>query len=198
MSTSVLSLPYSQSRPLILAGRLTAPIVAGAYTWDGSAFDASPRADLKAAYLYIVTSISFAADLDAANYADAIDSTYTRSPIPSFRMMQGGGASVLPDAVPVPFYFSDLGVCQAFQPATDQNRVQFSAQGRLIQTPQLVGKASVSLSVSCIVYEVSDLNWIRKFLAKTPAPPLPVGTKPTPTGREALTMDRDYRQEVFG
>ena len=66
MSTSVLSLPYSQSRPLILAGRLTAPLVAGAYTWDGSAFDASPRADLKAAYLYIVTSISFAADLDAA------------------------------------------------------------------------------------------------------------------------------------
>jgi len=49
MSASVLSLPYSQSRPLILAGRLTAPLVAGAYTWDGSAFDVSPRADLKAA-----------------------------------------------------------------------------------------------------------------------------------------------------
>lgn len=198
MSASVLSLPYSQSRPLILAGRLTAPLVAGAYTWDGLAFDASPRVDLKAAYLYILTSISFAADLDQSNYSDAIDPTYTTAPIPSFRMTQGGGASILADAVPAPFYFSDLGVCSHFMPAVDRNRIQFSAQGRLVQTPELVGKASISLSVSCIVYEVADLNWIRKFLAKTPAPILPPGAKRTPTGREALTMDKAYREEVFG
>lgn len=198
MSASVVSIPYSQARPLILAGRLMAPLAAGAYTWDGSYFDASPGVELRSSFLYIVSSLTFAADLDQADYSDAIDPTYAASPIPSFRILQRSGASVLADAVPAPSYFSDLGICYPFAPKVDGNRIQFSAQGRLLQTHALVGKASVSLSVSCIIYEVSDLNWIRKFLAKTPDPPLPVGIKPTPTGREVLTMDRDYRQEVFG
>lgn len=45
MSASVVSIPYSQARPLILAGRLTAPLAGGAYTWDGSYFDATPAAE---------------------------------------------------------------------------------------------------------------------------------------------------------
>lgn len=198
MSSSVITLPYSQSRPLILAGRLTATLAAGKYTWNGDLFDASPRVELKATSLYLLTSVTFAADLDAATYSDAIDPTYTTSPIPSFRILQLGGSSVLPDAIPVPFFFSDLGLCYPFSPKVNGNRIQFSAQGRLDQTPALVGKASVSLSISCLVYEVSDLNWINRFMGSTPPAPLPPGVKALPGAREQIIMDRPFREEVFG
>lgn len=198
MSASVVSIPYSQARPLILAGRLTAPLAAGAYTWDGSYFDASPGVELRSSFLYIVASLTFAADLDPADYSAAIDPTFSASPIPSFRILQRGGASVLADAVPAPAYFSDLGICYPFAPKVDGNRIQFSAQGRLLQTPALIGKASVSLAVSCVVYEVSDANWIRKFMARTPAPALPQGSKRVEGTRESIIMDAGFRNEVFG
>lgn len=198
MSASVVSIPYSQARPLILASRLTAPLAAGAYTWNGDYFDASPGVELRSSFLYILASISFAADLDPADYSAAIDPTFTASPIPSFRILQRGGASVLPDAVPAPAYFADLGICYPFAPKVDGNRIQFSAQGRLTQTPALIGKASVALSVSCVVYEISDANWIRKFMARTPAPALPQGAKPASGGRESVIMDAPFRAEVFG
>lgn len=198
MGSSIVALPYSQSRPLVIAGRLTAPLFDGAYTWAGEITNSSPDVSLRASFLYVLSSISFAADLEPADYSAAIDPTYTESPIPSFRILQRGGQSVLPDAVPVPMFFNDLGICFPFAPKTDANRIQFSALGRITQTPALVGKASVTLSVSAILYEVSDPVWIRKFMSKTAAPPAPPGAKALPGAREVLTMSREHRAEVFG
>jgi len=198
MGSSIVALPYSQSRPLIIAGRLTAPLFDGAYTWAGDLTPSGPDVSLRASFLYVLTSLSFAADLEAADYSAAIDPTYTESPIPSFRILQRGGSSILPDAIPAPMFFSDLGICFPFAPKTDANRIQFSALGRILQTPALVGKESVTLSVSAILYEVSDPVWIRKFMSKPPAPPLPQGAKAMIGAREELTMSREHRAEVFG
>lgn len=198
MSSSIVALPYSQARPLVIAGRLTAPLAGGAYTWDGTITDSSPNVSLRAAFLYVLSSISFAADLDPADYSAAIDPTYAASPIPSFRILQRGGSSVLPDAIPVPMFFNDLGICFPFAPKTDANQIQFSALGRILQTPALIGKASVTLSVSAILYEISDPVWIKKFMSKTPAPPLPQGAKMEVGVRSELVMSREHRAEVFG
>ena len=199
MSGSVLSLPYSQSRPLILAGRLTAPLVAGVYTWDGSPFDAVPAVTLRAEYLYILASVSVAADLDGSDYSAAIDTSYAASPIPTVRILQRFGQSVLPDAVPVPTYFSDLGILYPFAPRVQGNGVQFSALGQLVQTPALVGKPSVSLAVSALLYEVIDPVWIRRFMATTPAPQQPERQGRAAQGdRDPVTLTADWKKEVFG
>lgn len=202
MSGSVLTIPYSQSRPLVIAGRLTAPLAGGAYTWNGDLFASVPVVSLRAEYLYILASLSVAADLDPADYSAAIDTTYSPSPIPSVRILQRLGQSVLPDAVPVPAFFADLGIVYPFAPKEGGNPVQFSALGRLTQTPALVGKPSVSLSVSGILYEVADPVWIQRFMSSAAALPGPSGSS-RPSAivrgeRDSITLDAATRAEVFG
>ena len=199
MSGSVLSLPYSQARPLILAGRLTAPVVAGSYTWDGAPFNAVPAASLRAEYLYILASVSIAADLDGSDFSAAIDTTYSASPIPTVRILQRFGQSILPDGIPVPAYFSDLGILFPFMPREQNNGIQFSALGRLTQTPALIGKPSVSLAVSALLYEVADPVWIRRFMAATPAPPQAERQGKAAQGdRDPVTLNAEWKKEVFG
>jgi len=203
VSGSVLTIPYSQSRPLVIAGRLTAPLAAGAYTWDGSLFPSVPSVSLRAEYLYILASLSVAADLDPADYSAAIDTTYTASPIPSVRILQRLGQSVLPDAVPVPAFFADLGIVYPFAPKEGGNPIQFSGLGRLVQTPALVGKASVSLAVSAILYEVADPVWIQRFMSSAAALPGLQGGPARPSAlvrgeRHPIRLDAAPRSELFG
>jgi hypothetical protein len=146
----------------------------------------SPRADLDPANLYVIESFTFSADLAEADYSGAIvdDSAApdVTPGIPRFHLYVQSESTgpILKQPIPVPQYYqessfpkwklytkeaSDVNSPNGTSFLTLKNTNQFQAafEGRLIQTPSLIGKGTITLIVALNVLEIKDENFIREY-----------------------------------
>jgi len=151
---------------------------------------ASPRADLDPANLYVIESFTFSADIGQDDYSGAIIDN-TSAPdvtpgLPRFHLyvLSEGTSPILTQPIPVPQYYpesvfpkwrlyskeaSDVNIPNGtgFLAFKNTNQFQGAFEGRLVQTPALIGKQSITLILALNVLEIRDQAFIQAYRAET-------------------------------
>ena len=177
-------IPLISANPIQITYRETANLGLGLYTWlltVNGLFN--PRMDLNPNHLYAFQSMSFSADIEGFDYQAAIDTSLNGGPRFFLQTEGEAGGSILGQPVPLPTYFDDspfdfwdrnnktVGADfgsgnMLLMNMRDSNQYMGSFEGRLIQTPALVGKASITMIMRFNLIEIKDEKFAREALEK--------------------------------
>ena len=163
-------IPYFTSPPVQYVYRSTANLVFGAYTWAdnpsplyfpiaGSAGAVLRRVQSRA--LYYIRDITVKADIDKNDYPAALS-----APIPylSLHLRSQGRTSLFREPFVVPSFLENFQYRQFVHITQDPEEMLGSFRGALIQTPALIGKASITLTAVLSVQEISDHEYVNRFM----------------------------------
>lgn len=174
-----IDLPYFTSPPILFVYQQTANLdSSGNYVFSNQATPAAftPNRPLNANVLYVFTDLAFSTDIAELDYAGAVTSAMSFS----MYMQSGGTTPILREMiplltyVPMPYRLSVLGE-QAYNPAMPTalgggsssapkyNGFTGKIAGTLLQTPSLLGKASITATLVFSVQEVSDGDYIEAY-----------------------------------
>lgn len=175
-------IPLGTANPIQLTYRETVTPILGLYTWSLSVNGLfAPRVDLNPNHLYAFQTVSFSADIEGFDYQAAIDTTLNGGPRFHLSMESEAGGAILNQPIPLPTFFDDspfdmwkrnnktVGAdfnsgALLLMNMRDSNQFIGSFEGRLIQTPALVGKGSITLIMRFSMLEVKDEKFAREVL----------------------------------
>lgn len=177
-------IPYRTSPPLLFVYTETALLTAGSYNWPNGVKAAfTPTRPINANSLYLFNTMDFACDIDQADYQSAISSALNFS----MYIQSDGGSPALREPIPLVKYFNTLPYVlnilgtellgEAYQNSSAVspaqgftfNRLLGDVSGTLLQTPTLIGKASVTATIVFSVQEITDRNFIKDFVDRSEA-----------------------------
>jgi len=149
--------PLANSRPVQLVYRKTVPLLGGAYTWVGTRELLSYQRPLLHNAAYIVKNVTLSADIDEGDFTSSITA------IPEFMLyLEGTGISPeFREALLMPKYLDAYWYRLLIEPHQNPDRIYASFQGVLNQTPNLVGKASITLTAMVMLQEVIDDHYLK-------------------------------------
>jgi hypothetical protein len=143
---------------------------AGNYVWPVNRQDESLGLDINEHSLYLFETYTFAADIDSEDYKGAI------SVRPTFRLyLKSEGANPqLKQPIQLPLYMNNFPYKMALLPRvaetngvmTEENFLMGSFSGTLFQIPSLIGKRSINLVMVLSAQEVTNDDFILKFMAQ--------------------------------
>lgn len=157
---SVYDIPHAQSPAVELSAELSAPFVGGFYTFDPAQWVPLNITTPLRRGLYVVRGISFGSNLQEADYAGAI----VELPRIWWTLSTEYG-SLFRQPIPLSTYRRGTELNEAILVKSEPCELLARVQGRLLQTPQMVGVAAVKLFVTLTTYEITDDAWIAKFRA---------------------------------
>jgi len=177
-------IPYRTSPPLLFVYTETANLAAGAYDWPNGVKAAfTPSRPINANSLYLFNTMDFACDIDQADYQSAISTPLNFS----MYIQSDAGSPALREPIPLVKYYNTLPYVlnilgtellgEAYQNSSGIspaqgftfNRLMGDVSGNLLQTPTLVGKASITATIVFSVQEITDKNFINDFVSRSEA-----------------------------
>lgn len=158
MSASIEQIPHYSSRAVLLSAVAEAPLVGGTYTFSGQWESLALQPRLSRG-LYVVTDFSFGADVSELDWQAA----WTTIPNIRFGLEGGAYASIFRDPIPLGKYSDGTAFREAIEVHQEPSELKFRMQGELVQTPNLVGKASIRAVFTLVAYAISDDHYIRAF-----------------------------------
>ncbi len=175
-------IPYHNSPPVLFVYTQAANIVAGVYNFPaGAKAPFTPSRPINPNHLYLFNTLDFACDVDENDYMGA----YTAALSLSVYVQSDAGAPAFREPIPLVKYYKTLpytlGILgvemlgQAYQnnsgisPAQgfSYNRLQGNIVGAIAQTAPLLGKASITATCVFTVTEVSDVDFIADYIARS-------------------------------
>lgn len=165
----VIDIPYWTSQPLQLIFQQSITVnIAGNYVWPVNKQTFTPNVDLNPDNLYLLQTITFASDTSDGDYKEAI----TTMPRFHLYLETEGAGPLLRQPVYLPMHLANHAYTRALIPAGGTsnarennvaNHFLGSFAGQLIQTPNLVGKPTITLTAILSVQEVGDAEYIDAF-----------------------------------
>lgn len=171
-NSRLIDIPYWTSPPLQLIFQQTATVdIAGNYVWPVAKQTFTPNIDLNPENLYLIQSLTFASDTSDGDYKEAITT------MPKFHLYleTEGALPQLRQPFYLPMHLANHTFYRPIIPAggSSNNRQNSVANhflasytGQLIQTPSLIGKQSITLTMVMAVQEIGDANFIDAFKAQ--------------------------------
>jgi hypothetical protein len=152
MSINITELPFYSSVPLVVVGQETAILQGGGYTFSGKRQNMTPPRSLLNNALYIVSAVSFTTDISILDFQSSINT----NPAVNFFSSGQGGAPLGRDKIVCANYLEQFQYMYLFEPASTPNFLKFNITGELEQTPNLVGKNSLTATVTLSMMEVTN------------------------------------------
>lgn len=183
--------PFGKSPITFFVGRVTAPLALGKFTFDGTATDFITRIPLVPQSLYWFLDWNFSVDIAVADYTAALD----RIPVVSVYQKAKPNEPVFRQPFPVPVYYENKWLLQGFRNVITPNELLFSVDGTVKQSAALVGKQSLTATLQFTAYEVTDPDYIARFMDGLDVPPPPPrGGAGGPSGGVAEDLARVQAQ----
>lgn len=159
-------LAYKDISTFTLNTRISAPVIAGSFTFD-DAVGLAIRSMSKRAY--IIDSISFSSNVNSLDFTEALDPTVNNGFF-SLNVVKGDSAERI-SKTPLDFTGLNQNVplnllytSQERSGADLKQDINFQLRGQALQTPALVAKgiSQLDIYISTIVYEVGKAEWLMK------------------------------------
>jgi hypothetical protein len=134
-------LPYFYSPPVQFVYELTAAVAAGLYTYAGTPGVLTPLRNVMENAVYYIRSVSLIADIDELDFEAAILTA------PLFQIYKPSEATVMLFKEPVIMnkFYQQFDFRGVYTTAKVDDQILASFKGILVQTPALIGKASITL-----------------------------------------------------
>jgi hypothetical protein len=160
-----IDVPVFHTKPVIFTFQQAITVnMAGNYVWPLTRVPFTPNLALSPRTLYLVRTLTFSANIGEADYQGAIVT------MPHFNIYveQSGFIPDFRAPVPLPMYFQNLAYEYSvfYRGGSDnlnntEENFYGTFEGTLVQTANLVGKQSVTLTVLLTVQEIEDNDFIR-------------------------------------
>jgi hypothetical protein len=146
------AMPLMVSPPLLFQFEQTAVLLAGIYEFLPVRIAFTPDRPVNPTATYYFKTITTFADITEEDYSSAI------AEMLKFRMFleSEAGGSFLREPVRLGKYLDNLPFDFALDPAVDPNRFQGSLEGVINQTPSLIGKPDITVTVIIAAQEIND------------------------------------------
>lgn len=157
-------LPYVSSPPIQFVYQSTAALALGLYVWNDPPQVLTPNRPILTNAIYFFRNVTLAADISPIDFSAAIVTT------PQFYMFRQGDARAVlfREPLQMPMFLDqfDYRLCWLSQQQNDQLFAAF--RGSLVQTPNLIGKTSITLKAIITAQEIADKNYVESFKSAYP------------------------------
>lgn len=146
------AVPLTVSPPILFQFRQTANLVGGQYTFSGVPTVMTPDQPVNATAMYWFRTLTMSADVGPEDYSGAI------ATIPTFAMFlhQDAQGPVFYQPVQLGKFLDNLPYEFCIDPATDPNFFLGKVVGVLNNTPALLGKQSITITVILAAQQIMD------------------------------------------
>lgn len=153
------------SEPNALVFRVSAPLVAGNYTWLArNKVAASPQVHIDETDVWYINGFTYSVDIDELDYQAAIDSAGDQVPV--FRLFQDASnkTPILQQQLVVAQYYQFVPYRKFVKPRVVTgrkgqkliNQLRGSFDGVIAQLPSMIGKSEVNLIFTFFLQDVRD------------------------------------------
>lgn len=158
-------LPYSTSPPIQFVWEVTANLALGIYTFNGIPV-ASPAGfvrPLRSNVLYYFRNLTLIANVDEEDFLDSLTVT------PAFQVYKQSenGIQLFREPIRMNAYFRQFDYRLVWLTNNDGDTLNASFAGTILQTPGLIGKASITLKAIIAAQEILDDRFIKMFRDKS-------------------------------
>jgi len=152
-------LPYYTSPPIEFTFSSSAVFAAGKYTWADGPKVLTPDRPLMVNSLYYFRSLTMSADIEEVDFTSNIVT------VPKFQMYLKGRAKAILFREPVYMlkFLQNFDYRYVWKTQIDGDQLFASFNGVLAQSPGLVGKDPVNLTVIISVQEIVDEGFVKAF-----------------------------------
>ena len=160
-------LPYATSLPIQFVYESTANLQLGTYIWNDTQSELSPDRPVLSKALYYFRSFSLTANIEELDFTSSIVTT------PKFFMFKTSDAKAVMFREPIQMnkFYDQFDYRLAWWSNQDSDQLFGAFRGTILQTPALLGKASITLKSIITAQEIIDDNFVRLFKSNYPTPP---------------------------
>ena len=140
------------SPPILFQYRQTAELLAGEYEFTVQRLPLTPDKNVNPSATYYFRTITSFADITEEDYSSAIVE------VPEFQLylQSGAGGPFMRDSVQMGKFLDNLPYEFAIDPERDPNKFLGSVKGVLRQTPSLLGKNDITITIIVAAQELND------------------------------------------
>lgn len=146
------SVPYWSAPPVQFVYESTASLLLGKYTWNDTPSVLSPVRPIQDNDLYVLTSLTLAADITNDDFTAAIETT----PLFNFHLVGDSKAPFFREPIQMITFLENFPFRYVWGPSIGSDQLLASFRGVLDQTPALIGKTSITLKAIMAAQEIQD------------------------------------------
>lgn len=110
---------------------------------------------------YLIDSISIGGNISGENYLDAIET------VPVFNLRKSLASEAILQPIPIAGYEKDRQIVHFFKTGVNNCGLIADVAGVLKQTPDLIGLASITLSITLTIHLIEDRDFEKEFTQGT-------------------------------